>query len=130
MILVRTKYKDTHTRGILILQGEVFYTLELPWRDNERAVSCIPVGTYESVYLPVSASGKYRATYHLQQVDGRSGILIHNGNIVEHTDGCILLGLAKGYLGGEPAVLQSRKAMLKLNQIMNKQNFILEIRDI
>ena len=130
MLLIRTEQTGNCTRGVLVFPSAVFHTLELPWRDNERAVSCIPVGTYESVYLPLSASGKYRATYHLQQVDGRSGILIHNGNIVEHTDGCILLGLAKGYLGGEPAVLQSRKAMLKLNQIMNKQNFILEIRDI
>jgi hypothetical protein len=130
MILVRTEYADTRTRGVLVLPDGVFHTLELPWKDNERAVSCIPVGTYESVYLPLSASGKYRATYHLQQVDSRSGILIHNGNVVGHTDGCILVGLTKGTLYGEAAVLQSRKAMLKLNQLMNKQNFILEIRDI
>ncbi len=130
MLLVRTEHTDTYTRGVLMLPDQVFYTLELPWRDNERRISCIPTGAYESLYLPLSASGKYRSTYHLQQVDGRSGILIHNGNIVSHTDGCILIGMTKGHLAEEPAVLQSRKAMTLLNKLMGKQDFILEIRNL
>jgi hypothetical protein len=127
MLLIRTEQTGNCTRGVLVFPSAVFHTLELPWRDNERAVSCIPVGTYESIYLSQSSSRKYKSVYHLRSVPGRSGILIHNGNIVEHTDGCILIGLYDGFLKGEPAVLDSRNALKRLNRILGEQNFDLEI---
>lgn len=125
--LIRTKQNKHYTRGVLVIKGDVFHTLELPWKDNARSISCIPAGTYKSVYLSRTHSRKYNSVYHLQSVDGRSGILIHNGNIVDHTDGCILIGLHMGELGGEPAVLNSRTALAQLNELMQKEDFELEI---
>lgn len=109
----------------MVIDGQEFCTLEPPWLDNRRNVSCIPAGEYRCEFLAKSASGKYKDVFHLQDVPGRSGILIHNGNLVSHTKGCILLGMRHGRLAGQRAVLNSRAAMSQLGEY--KQSFELVI---
>ena len=47
LVLHRTEYTDKETFGVLFCAGTwVCLTLELPWRDNARNVSCIPEGRY------------------------------------------------------------------------------------
>jgi hypothetical protein len=125
--LIRTKRESTHTLGVLIIGGYRFATIERPNLNNRRNVSCIPEGTYQVDYLPRSSSGKYRKCYHVLNVPNRGGILIHNGNLVRHTKGCIILGLKHGNLGGQPAVLSSQAAMRKLHKIIGNNSFTLEI---
>ena len=120
-------YFPEHTLGWLCVGGEVFCTIERAWADNKSNVSCIPPGTYTCKYLERSASGKYRQVYWLQNVPGRSGILIHNGNYAWHSTGCIILGMKHGSLGGNRAVLSSRTAMRKLREVVGEQYFKLEI---
>lgn len=115
--LIRTAHYSTHTEGVFVIDNNIFYTVERPWLNNERNISCIPTGTYKVGFLPRSASGRYRNVYHLLGVSGRSGILIHNGNLVDHSRGCIILGLRKGKLGNKFAVLNSRTAIRKLNSL-------------
>lgn len=112
--LTRIDSNDERTLGLLRVGGQVYATLERPWRQNARNVSCIPAGQYDCEYLPRSASGKYRQVWHVLGVPDRGGILIHNGNTVSHTRGCILVGLRHGVLAGASAVLNSRTAMRKL----------------
>lgn len=121
------QYYTSHTFGILVAGVEVFHTLERPWLSNRSNVSCIPAGEYACKYLPKSTSGKYRKVWWLQDVEDRSGILIHNGNLVDHTKGCILVGERKGILGGKAAVLASRTAMRKLLDVIGEQGFSLKI---
>ncbi len=64
-------------------------TLEPTWANNRTNVSCIPAGEYNVV--PYS-SEKYPGTYEVQDVPGRSKILIHAGNYYTNTKGCILPG--------------------------------------
>ncbi len=98
------------------------FTLELPWRDNRQNVSCIPAGTYPLVW---HESKKHKA-FHVKDVPGRSGILIHSGNLAGDTDkgfktdseGCILLGVNRGILYGQRAVLHSRATVGALNNIL------------
>lgn len=79
------------TTGELLVEGEHFCnTLELPWVDNQRGISCIPLGTYEVRLLPSKRWG--RPIPHIQNVPGRSAIEIHIGNFLRDTDGCVLLG--------------------------------------
>ena len=124
--LIRHYYK-THTFGTLIVDGKAFYTLERPDLGNQRNISCFPAGVYKVNYMPRSASGKYRKVWHVQNVPGRGGILIHNGNLVSHTKGCILVGTKRGRLGGQPAVLASRTAMRQLLDIVGEQGFTLHV---
>lgn len=127
--LFRDYYAD-HTRGWLVVGTQIFRTLEPPWENNQRNISCIPEGTYQTVYLPKSASGKYRKVWHLRNVKDRSAILIHNGNLVDHTRGCILVGTRFGRLGGKPAVLSSRTGMRKLLELIGEQGFTLHVRGL
>jgi hypothetical protein len=67
----------------------VAHTAELPWRDNQRNVSCIPPGRYE---VKRRWSLKYKSHWILKNVPNRSYILIHVGNFMDDTQGCILVG--------------------------------------
>jgi len=93
------------TFGVLKIDKRVFCcTLELPWRMNEMGKSCIPVGQYVAKR---HNSPKFGDTFWLRNVPGRTHILIHSGNRVRDTAGCILLGQYFGKLKGDPAVLNS-----------------------
>lgn len=86
------------------------FTLERPWLNNQRRVSCIPPGTYKGRLLP---SPRFKMDLpELIGVPGRDQILIHAGNSVEDTEGCILIGLNRDE--SEPRVMSSRKALAGL----------------
>lgn len=80
--------QESLTHGYFFFNGNKMATLELPWRDNKRSVSCIPSGQYELVY-----NGLYHRlpSWHIKNVPDRSEILIHVGNTYLDTRGCILL---------------------------------------
>ncbi len=52
-------------------------------------------------------SPRFGYTYEVTAVPGRSHILLHPGNVVGDTQGCILLGRHFGLLRGDRAVLNS-----------------------
>lgn len=132
--LYRLKRGDYGTMGILMAPGFTCYTLELPWKNNQRNVSCIPGGEYT---VKIRISPKYGKVYHVKDVPNRSFILIHSGNwagdtskgLRSHVNGCILLGKSRGKLAGQPAVLNSRITVKKFMSIMNYQPFTLKIND-
>lgn len=65
-------------------------TLELPWKENKRAISCIPEGTYRVIKQEPKPDRPY-SYFRLPEVPGRSGILIHRGTNPSHSKGCILV---------------------------------------
>jgi hypothetical protein len=73
-----------------------FKTLELPWKDNQRMISCIlpaPGGTLDYLVHKMKPTPKRPYEYfHVQNVKGRSGILWHPGNYTRQILGCILPG--------------------------------------
>lgn len=84
-------------------------TLELPWRGNQRGVSCIPAGTYPVQY---GWSDRWNCLMpHVLDVPGRDAIEIHIGNGPGDTDGCIIVGMAATALGVGP----SRPAFERFN---------------
>lgn len=127
--LIRYNFLNVCTFGLLVANGEIYHTLELPWLGNKKNQSCIPVGSYKCTYMSSSSSGKYKNVYHVSGVEGRTGILIHAGNIPDQTKGCILIGRNRGSLASCPAVLNSRSALSDFVYGMNKKNFILKVKD-
>lgn len=124
--LVRvSEYKEA-TLGILLLDNQPLWkTLELPWRENQAMVSCIPPGEYSVVK---HLSPKFGRTLHVLNVPGRSEILIHPGNTTAHTRGCILPGLTFGTLEGSPAVWESKRAMERiLDAARNSDSIIIKV---
>lgn len=90
-IVRRPEVLGLETFGELLIEGEHFcFTLERPWLNDQPDVSCIPVGSYE-VRMSWSPSWE-RMMPHLQNVPGRSEIMIHPLNFVRQTKGCIGLG--------------------------------------
>lgn len=68
-------------------------TLELPWKENAHNVSCIPDGKYQTVLCWSNRFEKVMP--RLLNVPGRDGILIHPGNEMRNTNGCVLLGMQR-----------------------------------
>jgi len=94
LLILRDTFSDESTIGELFLNGERFCdTLELPYRDNQRSISCIPVGEYK-VRLRYARESATRNYLHLlvEDVKDRSYILFHRGNTAKDTRGCILVG--------------------------------------
>lgn len=108
MDIVRLEEGTGGTFGVLRMDGEVFcVTLEPPYRDNRRDVSCIPPGEYGCRRV---RSPSFGDTYEIENVPGRDHILFHRGNVVGDTRGCVLLGRSFGLLGDERGVVRSRHA--------------------
>ena len=107
-------------------------TLELPWLCNARNVSCIPDGEYRVI---PHVSPHHGECFWLQDVPGRTEILIHKGNYYHDIRGCILVG--SGYsdidMDGQRDVLSSAATLRQLNRIWKIHNdgadgFMLRVR--
>ena len=94
LLLIRDTFTDESTIGELFLNDErMCDTLELPYKDNQRSVSCIPTGSYK-VRMRYPRESATRDYLHLlvQEVKDRSYILFHRGNSAKDSRGCILVG--------------------------------------
>tara|TARA_R110002167_G_scaffold26746_1_gene91882 strand:- start:300 stop:782 length:483 start_codon:yes stop_codon:yes gene_type:complete len=95
LLIIRDTFTENSTIGELFLNGErMADTLELPYKDNQRSISCIPEGEYK-VRLRTARESASRDYLHLlvQDVPNRDWILFHRGNSAKDTSGCILVGL-------------------------------------
>lgn len=114
------------TFGILSRDGvPLCATLEDPWNNNQVGNSCIPAGTYRCKKFSGTV---YKNVWEVQNVPGRTAILIHQGNTIANTRGCILVGFKLGYLDKNPAVLESKKALDYLRSELPDE-FVLEVKD-
>ena len=114
------------TLGVLSgKDGVICHTLENPWKDNKRNVSCIPEGEYEC--KPYN-SPKYPEVWELQHVKDRSKILIHAGNFEHDTQGCILVGRAIKDYKRDKMVTSSVNTLNELREKIGVNNsFTLEV---
>lgn len=93
------------TFGILAMDGEpLCLTCEDPWNENRTGESCIPPGTYRCV---PHDGPRFKNVWQVTGVPGRTAILIHGGNTIRDTSGCVLCGSAFGRLDGLPGVMNS-----------------------
>ncbi len=117
MVLVLTRtYFPEGTNGKLECEGRLICnTIELPWRNNERRVSCIPEGEY---FIEKRYSLKFKWHLHVLDVENRSLILFHPANnALKELNGCIA-PVTK--LSGPGLGLFSRKAFTKLKDQVYK----------
>lgn len=81
-------YHPDGTNGVLSYQGKkICETIELPWRQNKRMVSCIPEGQYRLIRRMHAKHGDQLAVVNVPQ---REAILIHPANFaLSELQGCI-----------------------------------------
>ncbi len=113
--LSRTYFPDG-TNGKLECEGKfICNTIELPWKNNETKVSCIPEGKY---FIRKRYSDKYKWHLEVTNVANRSFILFHPANnALQELKGCIA-PVTK--LSGPGLGLMSRKAFTKLKTLVYK----------
>ena len=125
MLELNRSYLDNCTIGKLFFRGErVCYTIERPWLNNEKNISCIPPGEY---FLQPYHSSRFPDCFSLGSINlgvgltekfHRNHILIHPGNFPDDIQGCIAPGetLHPSTWG----VGSSRVAMGKLRELIEK----------
>jgi len=112
------------TMGALVFQGIPFLaTLERPWRFNEPFKSCLAEGTYLCKRYISKNHPEKRLSWQVQDVHGRTKMLMHTGNWVKNSKGCILPGTGYGLPTAEPKVANSANAMRILADLTNSEDF-------
>jgi len=114
IIIKRIAKKAGYTIGHLSINGRrVCDTLEpqcIKWQTEKKVAgkTAIPEGRYR---VDMEYSPKFeRQMPYLLDVPNFAGIMIHQGNVPNNTQGCILVG----YNTLRGMVLRSREAMLKI----------------
>jgi hypothetical protein len=109
LVLSRTYFAEG-TNGKLACNGQfICNTIELPWRKNQKSVSCIPEGYY---LLRKRYSRKFQWHIEVVAVKNRSFILLHPANnALNELNGCIA---PVTQLSGAGLGLQSRQAFVKV----------------
>ena len=136
VILERTETSEEGTFGILRVPGKGFtcFTGELPDLGNRRNVSCIPTGLYDVAW---TLSPRFKVyMYEVLNVPGRAGIRIHSANLMGNSakgykaqlNGCIAFGERIGHLSGQKALLVSKPAHRRFEEVMQNKAFKLQIK--
>lgn len=138
--LKRVSSSDQGTFGVLEFGANRVYTIELPWRDNQRARSCIPPASYECQMV---RSPRFGLVYGVVKVPGRSNVLIHSANFAGDVDkgyttqleGCIAPAMRLGQMRNNAGQMQSagllsRPALNKLMEWSAGKPFQLEISNV
>lgn len=136
-IIFRQMTSDQGTEGIISipLVGFTSFCIELPWKENQRNVSCIPSGDYKAIAVQ---SPRFGHVYLLQDVPNRGGILIHSGNFAgdeslgfkTHSRGCILPGKMRGEIRSQKAVLYSRPTLYNMMKATEGKDLKFIIRGV
>jgi len=126
--LIRVGSSSRGTFGVLRVGAVPFVlTLERPWLDNQRGVSCIPAGRYRCTRV---RSPKFGITFEVQGVPERTHILFHRGNTIDDTEGCILIGEEFSGTWEQPMVVSSARGYREFMTLMDGvQAFELQVLD-
>jgi hypothetical protein len=109
--------RQYHTNGV---NGELYAdgkkigdTIELPWRNNQRRISCIPEGRYK---LRKRYTTRFGWHCWVENVPGRDAILIHAFNdALKESKGCIAPVTT---ITGEGRGSSSKPALKKLMDLL------------
>jgi hypothetical protein len=103
-VVYKRKYEPhaTYSDAKVLDENDVvvfeYKVLELPWKDNQRRISCIlpaPGETHEYLVEKMQPNAHRNYVYfHVTNVPGRDAILWHPGNYTSQILGCHLPGEA------------------------------------
>lgn len=113
------------TIGVLTYKDFTCMTLELPWLDNQRSISCIPRAEgYTGRKYKSPANGDCIA---IDSVLDRDYIQIHSLNWLHQTEGCIGVGkMFNPSTHNGPMITKSRDTLKALLPLL-PDSFMIEI---
>lgn len=120
IILKRHLISNLGVLGYLFKDNKrIATTLENKWHHNIPNLSCIPEGEY---ICKEDNTGKFQ-WWKVEGVSGRRNIEIHQGNKVDDTLGCILVGELESETisYGRLYIKNSVKTLKKLKKILPKE---------
>ena len=124
--LIRTYFPNGINGEILNNNVRVCYSIELPWKDNQHRISCIPEGRYE-----LTKRYNQRFGWHLlvNNVVNRNYILIHAYNdALKESKGCIApVSICTGEGKGNNARLSLKKLLAIVYPELEKGNKVILI---
>lgn len=127
-ISIKRDYLKDCTIGHLFIDNNFHsQTMELPWKDNQPSISCIPEGKYElKRYRRLSG----KMSIEVCKVPSRTAILIHAGNDATQdedgadTQGCILpntiVTIKLGKLRGSGSIVATNNFYKKVFAALDK----------
>lgn len=140
LYLLERVYLSDRTLGSIYSPqgGLICKTLELPWKENQRSISCICEGKFRVTKenpIPAddpnteedeSGGRKPRPYKHfrLHGIPNRSGVLIHPGTDVNHSLGCILPG-GRFSNTAHPTLIDSKAKLAWMVENMPDEFFLL-----
>lgn len=115
--------EDDCTIGRLSVDNFQCFTLELPDKDNQTNISCIPEGTYN---YHARLSNRNGFVLELEDVKDRTFIQIHSGNYTSQIRGCILVGDSIKHLNNDkiPDITNSKKTLKKLLDLVDDKGTV------
>jgi hypothetical protein len=117
VLALRRTYFPNGTNGKIECLGKIICnTIELPWKNNQSRISCIPEGKY---LLEKRYSKKFKWHIEVAQVSNRGAILFHPANnALKELNGCIA-PVTK--ISGAGLGLMSRKAFARLKTLVYQE---------
>jgi hypothetical protein len=123
---IKRWYLDDCTLGILSYKDFNCFTLELPWLDNKKNISCIPAaGGYLGRKHKSPSNGDCIA---IDNVLNRTYIQIHSANYISQLQGCVAVGDSICFINrdGVPDVSNSKNTLKALLEVL-PEKFTVEI---
>lgn len=125
-LVLQRQYFSSGTNGALSFNGiEICKTIELPWKNNQRRISCIPEGTY---LIKKRFSYKFKWHIEIRNIKNRELILFHPANdALKELNGCIA---PVSELTGEGRGIRSRIAFEQLKETVFpylEKGFVIEL---
>lgn len=123
MIVIDRWYQHDCTIGRLVIGDFQCFTLELPNKNNEENISCIPAGEYGYFRRISPNNGE---VLQLQNVPNRTLVQVHAGNYTRQIEGCILVGDSVKWLDADkiPDVTNSVNTLRRLMSLAGNAGVI------
>lgn len=134
--IIRHEHSKVQTLGYLYVLNsneDILFsctTLELPYLENKRNISCVPIGEYKCVLEYSDRFKKY--LWELKNVPNRSECKFHSANYFKQLNGCIALGIDFKDINsdGWKDIINSKDTMSEFHEVLKDiKEIILTIKD-
>jgi hypothetical protein len=104
------------------------FTVERPWLNNARGISCIPAASYPVKWVTTQTAGNRSGRgLGVENVPDRKLIRIHVANYASQVEGCIGVGMERADFPQGRGVGNSGRALRKLMDRLEGKEAILHV---